>query len=142
MLIKEFREDVNSVLLGSTSLWTCVDVSGEALSLVFIDKLPFPQMNDPVIQALQKIYDDWFERFSLPNAIMALRQGFGRLIRSVNDNGVVVLCDPRIATKGYGKTFVASLPDCTRSYEIGDICSFLKTTRMSGLYENNEDPPF
>jgi ATP-dependent DNA helicase DinG len=142
MLIKEFREDVNSVLLGSTSLWTGVDVSGEALSLVFIDKLPFPQMNDPVIQALQKIYDDWFERFSLPSAIMALRQGFGRLIRSVNDKGVVVLCDPRIVTKGYGKTFVSSLPDCTRSYEIGDICSFLKTTRLSGLYENIEESPF
>ena len=143
MLIKEFREDVNSVLLGSTSLWTGVDVSGEALSLVFIDKLPFPQMNDPVIQALQKIYDDWFERFSLPSAIMALRQGFGRLIRSVDDSGVVVLCDPRIVTKGYGKTFISSLPNCARSFDLRDICSFMGTTPQLGRRgQQEEESPF
>ena len=108
-----------------------MDVPGDALSCVFIDKLPFPEMNDPVMGVLQERYDDWFNRFSMPSAIMALRQGFGRLIRGSKDRGVVVVCDPRLFTKGYGKKFIASLPKTKQSRKLADIQAFLGTVPMT-----------
>jgi ATP-dependent DNA helicase DinG len=126
LLTTEFRNDVNSVLLGTTSFWTGVDVPGEALSCVFIDKLPFPEMSNPVIGALSERYpDEWFQRFSLPRAIMTLRQGVGRLIRDANDRGVVVILDQRLRTKNYGHGVVRSLPQMPTSSNLADVKRFL-----------------
>ena len=124
LLTSEFRNDVSSVLLGTTSFWTGVDVPGEALSCVFIDKLPFPEFGNPVLDALAERYDDWFQRFSLPRAIMTLRQGVGRLIRDANDRGVVVVLDQRLRTKNYGHAIIRSLPNMPVSSNLADIKPF------------------
>lgn len=113
-LLKDFIKSGNAVLLGTSSFWEGVDVKGEALSCVIIDKLPFASPNDPVLQArinaLRKEGQDPFEAFQLPQAVIALKQGVGRLIRDELDTGTIVLCDPRLQTKPYGKLFLDSLP--------------------------------
>lgn len=124
MLTTEFRNEVSSVLLGTTSFWTGVDVPGEALSCVFIDKLPFPEFGNPVLDALSERYDDWFQRFSLPRTIMTLRQGVGRLIRDAGDRGVVVILDQRLRTKNYGHSIVRSLPPMDIAQNVSEISRF------------------
>ncbi len=124
-LIDEFRRDINSVLLGVESFWAGVDVPGESLSCVFIDRLPFTTPEDPVMDALSESDREWFMKYSVPRAIIAFKQGFGRLIRTVNDRGVVVLLDRRVSTKFYGKFFINSLPPVQRSYNLEDVRRFL-----------------
>lgn len=114
-LIDAFREHGNAILVGSMSFWEGVDVQGEALSLVVIDKLPFAPPDDPVYaarsDALREQGKSPFALMALPEAVTALKQGSGRLIRSETDRGVFMLCDSRVANKPYGRTILKSLPD-------------------------------
>lgn len=132
-LIDIFRSDVTSVLLGTESFWTGVDVQGESLSCVVMDRLPFPSPGDPIMKALEKKYTDAFYRFSIPKAILNFKQGFGRLIRDIKDRGVFVLLDQRVHSKSYGKTFLKSLPrniECSTKLE--SISEFLSAdSRLS-----------
>ncbi|MGH8130844.1 MAG: ATP-dependent DNA helicase, partial [Steroidobacteraceae bacterium] len=113
-LLRRFRELGNAVLLGTASFWEGVDVRGHALALVVIDKLPFAAPEDPLLKArlegIRRRGGNPFREFQLPQAVLALKQGFGRLIRDREDFGVVVLCDPRLRSRGYGALFLASLP--------------------------------
>lgn len=115
-MLQAFREDTDSVLFGTSSFWEGVDVRGESLSNVIITRLPFEVPTHPVMEARVKQIkeeggNEFFE-FSLPEAILRLKQGFGRLIRTQTDKGIVVILDPRIRTASYGKQFIRSLPDC------------------------------
>ncbi len=127
-LLKAFRESGNGVLLGAASFWQGVDVIGAALSLVVIDKLPFAPPDDPLLEArLKQIRDSGgnpFVDYQLPAAVLALKQGVGRLIRHDADRGVLVLCDPRLETKPYGRIFRASLPAMPYSRELRDVARF------------------
>jgi ATP-dependent DNA helicase DinG len=120
------------VLLGTGSFWEGVDVPGTALSCVIIDKLPFASPGDPVLSArlesLRKSGQNPFVSQQLPAAIIALKQGVGRLIRDRNDRGVLMLCDPRILSRSYGKLFLDSLPDIPRSRAIRDVERFFATS--------------
>lgn len=110
-LVEEFLADTSSVLFGTKSFWAGVDVTGESLSCLIIDKLPFPSPNDPLVAAFERDpRKNVFVDYSLPRCVMALRQGFGRLIRSRTDRGIVVICDTRIASKRYGAGMLRSLP--------------------------------
>jgi ATP-dependent DNA helicase DinG len=121
-LAQWFRDDVDSVLFGTDSFWTGIDVPGESLSCLIIDKLPFPPMDDPVLSYLEwRDRDAFFNRYLIPLAQRKLRQGFGRLIRSLNDKGVVVILDPRLKTEGYGKLFLESLPRIGWTHTIENI---------------------
>jgi len=113
-LLERFKTTERCVLFGTRSFWEGIDVAGEKLSCVVITRLPFDVPDDPVFAARSEVYADPFYEFSLPNAILRFRQGFGRLIRSRQDRGVVVCLDRRILTKAYGQEFLRSLPDCTR----------------------------
>jgi ATP-dependent DNA helicase DinG len=114
LLLEQFRDSGQGVLLGSASFWEGVDVIGDALSLVVIDKLPFAAPDDPVMEArsnaLRRAGGNPFTQLYLPQAVIALKQGAGRLIRDVTDRGALVVCDPRISTKSYGRVFLESLP--------------------------------
>lgn len=125
-LIEEFRRDVGSVLLGTESFWAGVDVPGESLSCVVIDRLPFPTPDDPVLDAITERDRSWFTTYSVPRAVIAFKQGFGRLIRTTTDRGVVVVLDKRIVTKPYGRLFVQSLPDVLKSRRLDSIRRFLE----------------
>jgi ATP-dependent DNA helicase DinG len=125
-LIDEFRRDISSVLLGTESFWAGVDVPGESLSCVFIDRLPFAPPDDPILDALQERHRDCFTRYSVPQAIIAFKQGFGRLIRTTTDRGVVVCMDGRLTSKPYGRLFLDSLPPVLRSTDIADVGRFLR----------------
>jgi ATP-dependent DNA helicase DinG len=124
-LIEEFRKDIYSVLLGTESFWTGVDVPGEALSCVIIDRLPFQTPDDPVLNAISERNEDWFMSYSVPKAVIAFKQGFGRLIRRTTDKGIVVLLDRRIVTKAYGRKFLSSIPDVRRSKKLDSVKIFL-----------------
>lgn len=124
-LVAEFKADTHSILLGTESFWAGVDVQGEALSCVAIDKLPFPHFHDPVMSMLSEHDDRAFFTQMIPRASIQLKQGVGRLIRTVADRGVVVILDRRIVDKGYGKSIVRSLPESYRSRDLADIADFL-----------------
>ncbi len=127
-LLEDFRCAGNGVLLGAASFWEGVDVVGEELSCVIIDRLPFAPPDDPVLQArLDRIRESGgspFSRYQLPQAAIALKQGAGRLIRSTTDHGVLMLCDPRLFTKGYGKILLRSLPPVPVTRDFMDIKRF------------------
>jgi ATP-dependent DNA helicase DinG len=127
-LLTRFREHGNAVLLGSQSFWEGVDVRGEALSLVVIDKLPFAPPDDPVLAAriaeMNKQGRNAFMEFQLPRAIINLKQGAGRLIRDETDRGVLMICDPRIITKHYGKRVWQSLPPFKRTRVEAEAVAF------------------
>ncbi|HEX5363234.1 MAG TPA: ATP-dependent DNA helicase [Gallionella sp.] len=130
-LLSRFRDHGNAVLLGSQSFWEGVDVRGEALSLVIIDKLPFAPPDDPVLAArldqLKKQGRNAFMEYQLPRAIITLKQGAGRLIRDENDRGVLMICDPRIITKQYGKRVWQSLPPMKRTRDEAVAVAFFTT---------------
>ncbi len=127
-LLERFRELGNAVLLGTGSFWEGVDVRGEALSCVIIDKLPFASPGDPVLQAridaLRARGGNPFMAYQLPQAVITLKQGVGRLIRDVDDRGVLMVCDPRLLRKSYGYTFLNSLPNMARTRIIDDVRRF------------------
>ncbi len=127
-MLERFRELNNAILIGSQSFWEGVDVRGEALSLVIIDKLPFAPPDDPVLSArIEKINSEGrnaFMEYQLPRAVINLKQGAGRLIRDEADRGVLMICDPRLITKAYGKQIWQSLPPMKRTRELADVEHF------------------
>jgi len=129
-LLERFVEHGNAILLGTSSFWEGVDVRGEALSLVIIDKLPFASPGDPVLQArldaIKSRGGNPFMNYQVPQAAIALKQGAGRLIRDVTDRGVLVMCDPRLLKKSYGHTFLKSMPDFARTREQDVAVAFLE----------------
>jgi DNA polymerase III epsilon subunit family exonuclease len=112
-LLESFKATERAVLLGTKSFWEGVDVPGDSLSVVVITKLPFDVPTDPLIAARSEMYEDSFNQYYLPEAILKFRQGFGRLIRTASDRGVVAILDRRVLTKQYGRLFLESLPQCT-----------------------------
>jgi ATP-dependent DNA helicase DinG len=129
-LLREFRENGHALLLGTASFWEGVDVKGEALRLVIIEKLPFASPDDPLVKAridhLRRSGGNPFRDYQLPEAVLALKQGFGRLIRSEEDRGVIAICDPRLLGKSYGRVFRASLPQMPVTREPGEAARFLR----------------
>lgn len=127
-ILRQFRETPNAVLLGTGSFWEGVDVRGEALSCVIIDKLPFAMPDDPVLQArldvLKKAGGNPFMEHQVPTAVISLKQGAGRLIRDRGDHGVLMLCDPRLYSKPYGRIFRASLPAMPVTRKAEDVQAF------------------
>ncbi len=111
-LLETFRDTERAVLLGTRAFWEGVDIPGEALSVLVIVKLPFAVPSDPIVAARSETFDDSFNEYSVPEAILTFRQGFGRLIRTQYDRGVVVVLDRRVSSKRYGKLFIESLPTC------------------------------
>ena len=129
-LLERFVEHGNAVLLGTASFWEGVDVRGEALSVVVIDKLPFASPGDPVLQArldaVRRHGGNPFMQHQVPQAAIALKQGAGRLIRDVTDRGVLVLCDPRLLKKGYGQVFLDAMPPFARTRELEQVLAFFR----------------
>ncbi len=123
-MVEAFKADVNSVLFGADSFWQGVDVPGEALSNVIIVRLPFRVPSHPLLEArleeIRRRGGNPFIEYQVPEAVIKLKQGFGRLIRSKADRGIVVILDPRVLSKPYGRTFLSSLPNCPRVVEVLD----------------------
>ena len=132
-LLEQFRRSGNGILIGSQSFWEGIDVRGEALSLVVIDKLPFAPPDDPVlaarINAMEKLGKNGFVHHQLPEAIINLKQGAGRLIRDETDRGVLMLCDPRILSKPYGARVWQSMPPFTRTRELSVVEAFFQSIK-------------
>jgi len=130
-LLERFRKLGNAVLLGSASFWEGVDVKGEALSLVIIDRLPFAPPDDPVLAArIEKMISEGrnaFMEYQVPQAVITLKQGSGRLIRDENDRGVLMICDPRLISKHYGKRIWRSLPPMKRTRSIAEVRDFYRS---------------
>ena len=128
MLLQRFRDSGNGVLLGTASFREGVDVAGDALSVVVIDKLPFAAPDDPVfearLEAVRRSGGNPFRDEQLPQAVIALKQAVGRLIRTESDRGVLVLCDPRLTGKSYGRVFMDSLPDFTVTRSLQEVQAF------------------
>lgn len=135
-LIGWFKETPHAVLFATSSFWEGVDVPGEALSCVIIDRLPFAVPDDPVVQAyverLKMQGRDWFKEYTLPEAILRLKQGFGRLIRAASDRGVVAILDARLSTKFYGRNIVRALPACPRIQTPEQLGAFFASLEALG----------
>lgn len=129
-ILEKFRELKNAILIGSQSFWEGIDVRGDALSLVIIDKLPFAPPDDPVLSArIEKINQEGrnaFIEYQLPRAVINLKQGAGRLIRDETDRGVLMICDPRLITKSYGKKVWQSLPSMKRTRDLTEVRNFFE----------------
>lgn len=129
-LLERFRETANAVLFATASFWQGVDVQGDQLSCVIIDKLPFAVPSDPVVAARSRFIDEnggrSFFDYSVPQAVISLKQGIGRLIRSRTDRGVIAILDPRLKTKGYGRDFLQSLPRMRITHDISDLDSIVR----------------
>lgn len=134
-LIDQFKQLGNAVLLGTSSFWYGVDVRGDALSCVIIDKLPFSSPDNPILQAriqmLRRQGIDPFQSYQLPNAVLMLKQGAGRLIRDVQDRGILVICDPRMVGARYGETFIQSLPLMPRTRDMIKVQEFFERHETS-----------
>lgn len=130
LLLRRFREHGNAVLLGTQSFWEGVDVKGEALCVVVIDKLPFTVPDEPLTKARQQAIErrggNPFLEEQVPQAVVTLKQGVGRLIRDQHDFGVIMLCDKRVVTRSYGRVFLNSLPPMPRTADVNVVCEFLK----------------
>jgi ATP-dependent DNA helicase DinG len=126
-LLESFKNTNRAVLLGTRSFWEGVDIPGEALSVLVIVKLPFSVPSDPLVAARSETYEDPFNEYHLPEAILRFRQGFGRLIRTQSDRGVVAILDRRVLTKTYGKLFIESLPQCT--LKVGTMMELPRTAK-------------
>jgi ATP-dependent DNA helicase DinG len=135
-LLTEFRDSGNGVLLGAASFWEGVDVAGEALSCVIIDKLPFAAPDDPVLEArltsLREAGGNPFFDWQVPAAVIALKQGAGRLIRDIADRGVLMLCDPRLTSRAYGRLFLKSLPPMPVTRALVDVENFFRSSPGDG----------
>ncbi len=130
LLLEQFTKLKNAVLLGTGSFWEGVDVRGDMLSLVMIDKLPFASPDEPLLQARMEDCKlkglEPFQHVQIPQAVISLKQGVGRLIRDVTDKGVLVICDPRLVTRQYGEVFMRSLPNMKRTRDLDIVKTFLK----------------
>jgi ATP-dependent DNA helicase DinG len=129
-ILEGFRKDESSVLFATQSFWAGVDVSGQALSCVIIDKLPFASPGDPLMSAridrIKRAGGNAFMDYQLPAAVLSLKQGLGRLIRTSEDYGILAVLDSRIHKKRYGKTFIQSLPPVPLTTDIDDLERFIK----------------
>ncbi len=129
-LLAQFRTSRHSVLLGTSSFWEGVDVKGQALSCVIIDKLPFAAPGDPVLRARMQHLEQQginpFMAYQLPEAVISLKQGIGRLLRDQRDYGVLMICDPRLSAKSYGEVFLRSLPPVPRCRDLQDVAQFFR----------------
>jgi ATP-dependent DNA helicase DinG len=129
-LLEEFKMTPNAVLFATSSFWQGVDVKGEALSAVIIDKLPFQVPSDPLVAArsenIEKDGGSAFADYQVPNAVLRLKQGLGRLIRAKTDRGILAILDNRLQTKAYGKLFLRSLPDYQITDRVDDLVAFMK----------------
>jgi ATP-dependent DNA helicase DinG len=127
-LLERFRDDVDSILFATATFWQGVDVQGESLSLLVVDKLPFAAPGDPLVEArcerIARHGGDWFRDYALPSAVLQLRQGFGRLIRGHADEGVVAILDPRLHTRAYGRRFLEALPPAPRVVDRAAVAEF------------------
>lgn len=136
-LLNQFRSLGNAVLVGTSSFWEGVDVKGSALSCVIIDKLPFASPDEPLLQArIQSMREQGqnpFFDYQIPEAVIALKQGVGRLIRDVDDRGVLMLCDPRLKSKPYGKIFLKNLPGMEMTSDISHVEQFLSEMKLAEL---------
>lgn len=141
-LIEAFTEAGNAVLLGTSSFWEGVDVAGAALRCVLIDKLPFASPDDPLLQArvedCRRRGGDPFHDVQLPQAVLAMKQGAGRLVRSVHDDGVLIICDNRLVTRAYGQLFLNSLPAMQRTRSVAKAFAFLKGEHAAALAAKKE----
>jgi ATP-dependent DNA helicase DinG len=135
-LLDRFRETPNAVLFATSSFWQGVDVQGEQLSCVIIDKLPFAVPSDPIVAARSRFIDEnggrSFTEYSIPQAVITLKQGIGRLIRSRTDRGIIAILDPRIRTKPYGRIFLQSLPRMRITSDLNDAVSLLGNLTSTG----------
>lgn len=142
ILLSRFRELGNAVLLGTATFWEGVDVKGEALSCVIIDKLPFASPSDPVIHGkmayLKSQGLSGFDELSLPNAVLALKQGVGRLIRDVQDSGVLMIADPRLTARAYGRQIFSSLPKMMRTRDESKVLNFINQLALT-QHESTSD---
>lgn len=136
-LLERFRQTPNAVLFATSSFWQGVDVRGEQLSCVIVDKIPFAVPTDPIVAARQRYIEDEggssFFEYSVPQAIITLKQGLGRLIRSTTDRGVLAVLDPRLTTKSYGRLFLKSLPACRVTSRIEDITTVFEGEHPDSL---------
>jgi ATP-dependent DNA helicase DinG len=132
-LVEEFKERSDTVLLGTYTFWQGMDIPGDALQCVIIVRLPFQVPDDPVTEArLERLKENGknpFTHYQIPNAILMFKQGFGRLIRTQNDKGIVAILDPRVKTRFYGKRFIDSLPDCIKTDSVEEVKEFFERIR-------------
>ena len=134
-LLDKFRETPNAVLFATASFWQGVDVQGDQLSCVIIDKLPFAVPTDPIVAARSRFIEEnggkSFFEYSVPQAVISLKQGIGRLIRSKTDRGVIAILDPRLRTKGYGKDFLTSLPRMRITSDLNEVARIFDESSKS-----------
>lgn len=138
-LLERFRTETDSILIATATFWQGIDVAGESLSLLVIDKLPFPSPGDPLVEARCELIvqqgGDWFQDYALPVATLQLRQGFGRLIRGHEDCGVVAILDPRLRTKRYGPALIEALPSCPLVDDLAAVGEFFGVAPVAVVAE-------